>query len=54
MRGREARATAREASYIPQSHAAVYDYEVLDVVLMGAGFDVGSFSAPGARQLDRA
>lgn len=54
LRSLSIRERAREVSYIPQSHAAVYDYEVLDVVLMGAGFDVGSFSAPGARQLDRA
>lgn len=54
LRSLSIRERAREVSYIPQSHAAVYDYEVLDVVLMGAGFDVGAFSAPGARQLDRA
>lgn len=45
---------AREISYIPQSHAPVYDYEVLDVVLMSTGTDLGMLRMPGARHKDRA
>lgn len=45
---------AREVSYIPQSHASVYDYEVIDVVLMAAGSDLKMLSNPGKQQLMRA
>ncbi len=45
---------AREISYIPQSHAPVYDYEVLDVVLMSAGTDLGMLRTPGPRHRRRA
>lgn len=45
---------AREVSYIPQSHAPVYDYEVLDVVLMAAGNDLKLLSNPGCEQKRRA
>ena len=45
---------AREISYIPQSHAPVYDYEVLDVVLMSAGTDLGMLRTPGPRHMKRA
>ena len=45
---------AREVSYIPQSHAPVYDYEVLDVVLMAAGSDLKMLSNPGCKQRARA
>ena len=45
---------AREISYIPQSHAPVYDYEVLDVVMMSTGNDLGMFQTPSARHVKRA
>lgn len=48
------RERAREISYIPQSHAPVYDYEVIDVVLMATGNDLKILSTPGAAQLARA
>ncbi|WP_296010532.1 ABC transporter ATP-binding protein [uncultured Adlercreutzia sp.] len=48
------RERAREISYIPQSHASVYDYEVVDVVLMATGNDLKMLSTPGPAQLARA
>lgn len=45
---------AQEVSYIPQSHAPVYDYEVIDVVLMAAGNDLKMFSNPKAAEQLRA
>ncbi len=45
---------AREISYIPQSHAPIYDYEVLDVVLMSTGADLGMMRTPGPRHRKRA
>ena len=45
---------AAEISYIPQSHAPVYDYEVLDVVLMSTSADLGMLRQPGARHMKRA
>ena len=48
------RERAREISYIPQSHASVYDYEVVDVVLMATGNDLKMLSTPGPAQLERA
>ena len=45
LRALSVRERAREISYIPQSHAPVYDYEVVDVVLM---------ATPGEAQLQRA
>ena len=40
--------------YIPQSHAPVYDYEVVDVVLMATGNDLKMLATPGEAQLQRA
>ena len=48
------RERAREVSYIPQSHAPVYDYEVIDVVLMATGTDLGMLRSPGPRHRQRA
>lgn len=45
---------AREISYIPQTHASVYDYEVVDVVLMATGSDLKMLSNPGPEQQKRA
>lgn len=44
------RERAREISYIPQSHAPVYNYEVLDIVIMSTGADLGMLRSPGPRQ----
>lgn len=54
MKDLSIRERARECSYIPQSHAPVYDYDVIDVVLMSTGADLGMLRAPGRRQLQRA
>lgn len=48
------RERAREVSYIPQSHAPVYDYEVLDIVLMAVGSELKMLSNPGCAQRKRA
>lgn len=48
------RERAREISYIPQSHAPVYDYEVIDVVLMSTGADLGMLRSPGPSHMKRA
>lgn len=54
LRRLSVRERAREVSYIPQSHAPVYDYEVLDVVLMATGSDLKMLSNPGKAQVRRA
>lgn len=48
------RERAREISYIPQSHAPVYNYEVLDVVIMSTSADLGMLRSPGSRQRQQA
>ena len=45
---------AREMAFVPQSHAQVFDYEVLDVVLMSTGTDLGMLRSPGPRHIERA
>ncbi|MDO4291199.1 MAG: ABC transporter ATP-binding protein [Eggerthellaceae bacterium] len=52
MRTLSIKQRAREISYIPQSHAPVYDYEVLDVVLMSTGSDLGMLRSPGPRHVE--
>lgn len=54
LRQLSVRERAREISYIPQSHASVYDYEVIDVVLMATGNDLKMLATPGPAQLERA
>ena len=54
LRALSVRERAREISYIPQSHAPVYDYEVVDVVLMDTGNDLKLLATPGEAQLERA
>ena len=51
LRALSVRERAREISYIPQSHAPVYDYEVVDVVLMATGNDLKMLATPGEAQL---
>lgn len=48
------RQRAREIAYIPQSHASIYDYNVLDVVIMSTGNDLGMFGTPRAEHVERA
>lgn len=45
---------ARYIAYIPQSHNPVFNFTVLDMVLMGTTAQTGTFSAPGKEQLRRA
>ena len=40
------RERAREMAFIPQSHKPVYDYAVLDVVLMSSGAGAGASARP--------
>lgn len=42
---------ARNIAYIPQSHNPVFNYSVLDMVLMGTTAQMGQFSSPGKAQL---
>lgn len=48
------RERAREMAFIPQSHKPVYDYAVLDVVLMSSGAGAGAFFSPKQVHVDRA
>lgn len=45
---------ARSIAYIPQSHNPVFNFSVLDMVLMGTTAQVGAFSAPSKEQIERA
>lgn len=45
---------SRAIAYIPQSHNPVFNFAVLDMVLMGTTAQIGRFSAPGAAQLAQA
>ena len=54
MRSLTIKERAREISYIPQSHSPVYDYEVIDVVLMATGNDLGMLRTPGRAHIERA
>lgn len=45
---------ARYIAYIPQSHNPVFNFSVLDMVLMGTTAQTGTFSAPGKEQIARA
>lgn len=48
------RERAREMAYIPQSHKPIYDYAVLDVVLMSAGASSGVLFSPKKEHVERA
>lgn len=54
LRSLTTRERAREVAFIPQSHDSVYDYSVLDMVLMSTAPEVGLFGAPSSEQVDRA
>ncbi|MDR2501042.1 MAG: ABC transporter ATP-binding protein [Treponema sp.] len=42
---------ARRIAYVPQSHAPVYNYTVLDMALMGTAAQINGLSSPGAAQM---
>ena len=54
VRSLNIRQRAREMAFIPQSHKPVYDYDVLDVVLMSSGAGAGAFFSPKQSHIDRA
>ena len=54
LRRMSVRERARTIAYIPQAHESVYDYSVLDVVLMSAASQTGAFGVPCADQVKRA
>ena len=41
---------ARLIAYVPQSHSPVFNYSVLDTVLMGTTAQLGPFASPGKEQ----
>lgn len=54
LRRMSARERARRIAFIPQAHEPVYDYSVLDVVLMSAASRTGAIGAPRAEHVERA
>lgn len=52
--GMSAAELARSIAYIPQSHSPVFNYSVLDVVLMGTTAQLGKFASPGKEQREQA
>jgi iron complex transport system ATP-binding protein len=48
------RALAQSMAYVPQAQVMEFAYTVLDLVLMGRTAHLGPFSAPGARDHERA
>lgn len=49
LRDLNIRERAQEISYIPQTHSPIYNYEVIDVVIMSTGGSVGLLSTPTKR-----
>lgn len=54
VRDMTARELSRRIAYIPQSHNPVFNYSVLDMVLMGTTAQMGGFSSPGRAQVKQA
>ena len=54
VQGMTARALSQKIAYIPQSHNPVFNYSVLDMVLMGTTAQMGGFSSPGRAQVKQA
>lgn len=48
------RALAKQIAYIPQSHAPIFNFSVLDIVLMGTSAQVSAVSNPGGQQIEYA
>lgn len=44
------RELARHVAFVPQSHASVFDYSVMDMVLMGTSAGFSLFSVPGKKE----
>jgi iron complex transport system ATP-binding protein len=44
-----ARERARRIAYVPQAHAALFPFSVLDIVLMGRATHLAPFATPGSR-----
>lgn len=51
IRGLKAQELAHNIAYIPQARTAIFNYSVMDMVLMGTTAQVGRFSCPGNQQL---
>ena len=49
-----ARQLARKIAYIPQSHNPVFNFSVLDMVLMGTTARLGSFESPKQKEIREA
>lgn len=45
---------SKRIAYIPQSHTPVFNYSVMDMVLMGTTAQLGKFSSPGQKQYAQA
>ncbi|MBE6472487.1 MAG: ABC transporter ATP-binding protein [Coriobacteriaceae bacterium] len=54
IRSLSIRERAREMAFIPQSHKPIYDYDVIDVVLMSSGAGSGVLFSPKGSDLERA
>ena len=52
--GLSASELSKSIAYIPQSHDPVFNYSVLDTVLMGTTARLGKFSAPGQKEREYA
>ena len=51
IRDMNAAELSRKMAYIPQSHNPVFNFSVLDMVLMGTTSQVGRFAVPGKEQI---
>lgn len=51
IRDMNAAELSRKMAYIPQSHNPVFNFSVLDMVLMGTTSQVGRFAVPGREQI---
>lgn len=54
LRSMSVRDRARLISFIPQTHAAIYDYDALEVVMMSAASGMGMLAQPSKEQEERA
>lgn len=52
--GMTAAELSKSIAYIPQSHEPVFNFSVLDTVLMGTTAQLGKFSSPGKKQREQA
>jgi len=54
VRSQDIRALSKLAAYIPQAHAPVFHYSVLDIVLMGTTAHFPLLASPGKREREAA